>query len=266
MATGTVEWVPDDQVSECPLCTRCFSTTKRKHHCRACGRVVCGSCSSNQIYLPSHRKEERVCDRCFDLLQHDKGVPMNESFLENKQLETSLKSDLREKQLQEEWFRGFLLKVRGDAGDASGSEQGPSSEAEQRALLAGARNRWTQACAKAGKQKAETEALQARLAALDLECAEKQEAVAKLSRSIKTMESNLKLRPKLQSECEQLTRTNNSLQQELDGLRQRTQALEAYLPSNSTSSFQSFLSVGTSFQLTRMEECRYHCRRRCSVM
>ncbi|CAE7738994.1 Hydin, partial [Symbiodinium sp. CCMP2456] len=193
MATGTVEWVPDDQVSECPLCTRRFSTTKRKHHCRACGRVVCGSCSSNQIYLPSHRKEERVCDRCFDLLQHDKGVPMNESFLENKQLETSLKSDLREKQLQEEWFRGFLLKVRGDAGDASGSEQGPSSEAEQRALLAGARNRWTQACARAGKQKAETEALQTRVEALDRECAEKQEAIAKLTRSIKTMESTLAL-------------------------------------------------------------------------
>ena len=32
-----------------------------------------------------------MCDRCFDLLQHDKGVPMNESFLENKQLEAQLR-------------------------------------------------------------------------------------------------------------------------------------------------------------------------------
>ncbi|CAE7223881.1 Rufy1 [Symbiodinium natans] len=265
MATGTVEWVPDDQVSECPLCTRRFSTTKRKHHCRACGRVVCGSCSGNQLYLPSYQKEERVCDRCFDLLRHDKGRPMNESMMENKQLEASLKSDLREKQQQEEWFRSFLLKVRGDAGDAAGSEPDSSSEGELRALLAGARNRWTEACARAGRQKMATEELQSRCEELERECVEKQEAIAKLSRAIKTTESNLKVRPKLQSECEQLSRTNKSLQQELDGLRQRTQALEAHLPTRS-SSFQSFLSVGTSFQLTRMEECRYHCRRRCSVM
>eukprot|EP00435_Cladocopium_sp_Y103_P015819 s1994_g3.t2 len=92
-------WVPDEEVSECPLCTQKFSSTKRKHHCRACGR------------------EERVCDSCFDLLQHDKGRPVNEQFLELKRIEASLKADLREKQQQEEWFRSFLTQVSGQSCD-----------------------------------------------------------------------------------------------------------------------------------------------------
>ena len=32
-------------------------------------------------------QEERVCDGCFDLLQHDKGRPVNEQFLELKRIE-----------------------------------------------------------------------------------------------------------------------------------------------------------------------------------
>ena len=37
-----------------------FSSTKRKHHCRACGRVVCGSCSANKLFLPSYSKDDRT--------------------------------------------------------------------------------------------------------------------------------------------------------------------------------------------------------------
>ncbi len=48
-----------------------------QHHCRECGRVVCSTCSSHEIDLMSMRlgleptdgKLERVCDRCFVLLQ-----------------------------------------------------------------------------------------------------------------------------------------------------------------------------------------------------
>ena len=48
-----------------------------QHHCRECGRVVCSACSSHEIDLMSMRlgleptdgKLERVCDRCFVLLQ-----------------------------------------------------------------------------------------------------------------------------------------------------------------------------------------------------
>ena len=38
-------------------------------------------------------QEERVCDGCFDLLQHDKGRPVNEQFLELKRIEARIGSD-----------------------------------------------------------------------------------------------------------------------------------------------------------------------------
>ena len=38
-------------------------------------------------------QEERVCDGCFDLLQHDKGRPVNEQFLKLKRIEARIGSD-----------------------------------------------------------------------------------------------------------------------------------------------------------------------------
>lgn len=47
----TVLWQPDDSASHCPLCTLQFSWLQRKHHCRCCGRIVCGSCSNHRRVL-----------------------------------------------------------------------------------------------------------------------------------------------------------------------------------------------------------------------
>lgn len=63
-------WTPDSRVSMCQLCTSSFSALFRRHHCRACGRVVCSACSSNKaplIYLKC--RAARVCDQCFDTLK-----------------------------------------------------------------------------------------------------------------------------------------------------------------------------------------------------
>lgn len=48
-------WQPDSEVQACPLCKLPFNFFfLRRHHCRKCGRVVCGSCSSTWTeYLPS---------------------------------------------------------------------------------------------------------------------------------------------------------------------------------------------------------------------
>ncbi|MCJ1309492.1 hypothetical protein MMC25_003152 [Agyrium rufum] len=45
-------WQPDSEVSECPICHNAFTLFYRKHHCRKCGRVVCGSCSPHRITIP----------------------------------------------------------------------------------------------------------------------------------------------------------------------------------------------------------------------
>ncbi|CAO1619390.1 unnamed protein product [Sympodiomycopsis kandeliae] len=42
-----VPWQPDQLALQCPICTHPFKLGRRKHHCRACGRVVCGSNDNN---------------------------------------------------------------------------------------------------------------------------------------------------------------------------------------------------------------------------
>jgi len=61
-------WVPDMDVDRCTCCDLLFTITRRRHHCRACGRVACGSCSSQNRMLPSigYETPQRVCHDCND--------------------------------------------------------------------------------------------------------------------------------------------------------------------------------------------------------
>ncbi|KAF3855030.1 hypothetical protein F7725_023085 [Dissostichus mawsoni] len=66
-------WIPDPRTTMCMICTCEFTLTWRRHHCRACGKVVCQSCSSNKYcleYLKNHLA--RVCDQCIDVLLQQK--------------------------------------------------------------------------------------------------------------------------------------------------------------------------------------------------
>uniref|UniRef100_A0A6V1LWE2 FYVE-type domain-containing protein n=3 Tax=Heterosigma akashiwo TaxID=2829 RepID=A0A6V1LWE2_HETAK len=65
-------WVPDEEVTHCTQCQVMFDWAVRKHHCRACGRIFCQSCSENKALLPKEfcdRDPKRVCDPCFRALQ-----------------------------------------------------------------------------------------------------------------------------------------------------------------------------------------------------
>ena len=61
-------WVPDSEAKDCMRCLRVkFTALQRKHHCRKCGIVVCGGCSSNKMLLKEQsNKPLRVCDSCFE--------------------------------------------------------------------------------------------------------------------------------------------------------------------------------------------------------
>ena len=45
-------WIKDDSVNNCYSCNEEFNLFKRKHHCRACGRIFCFYCCNNFIKLP----------------------------------------------------------------------------------------------------------------------------------------------------------------------------------------------------------------------
>ncbi|XP_034382591.1 FYVE, RhoGEF and PH domain-containing protein 6 isoform X2 [Cyclopterus lumpus] len=65
-------WIPDLRATMCMMCTCEFTLTWRRHHCRACGRVVCQACSANKYYLEYLKNQPaRVCDHCFVKLQEN---------------------------------------------------------------------------------------------------------------------------------------------------------------------------------------------------
>uniref|UniRef100_A0A4X2MDN9 FYVE, RhoGEF and PH domain containing 6 n=1 Tax=Vombatus ursinus TaxID=29139 RepID=A0A4X2MDN9_VOMUR len=63
-------WIPDIRATMCMVCTSEFTLTWRRHHCRACGKIVCQACSSNKYGLDYLKNQPaRVCEHCFKELQ-----------------------------------------------------------------------------------------------------------------------------------------------------------------------------------------------------
>ncbi|KAM4761883.1 LOW QUALITY PROTEIN: hepatocyte growth factor-regulated tyrosine kinase substrate [Cyanocitta cristata] len=61
------DWV---DAEECHRCRVQFGVVTRKHHCRACGQIFCGKCSSKYSTIPKFgiEKEVRVCEPCYEHL------------------------------------------------------------------------------------------------------------------------------------------------------------------------------------------------------
>lgn len=43
---SVVPWIDEDSVKLCPYCAKTFGLSRRKHHCRLCGSVLCSDCST----------------------------------------------------------------------------------------------------------------------------------------------------------------------------------------------------------------------------
>mmetsp|Transcript_10319 Transcript_10319/g.13420 ORF Transcript_10319/g.13420 Transcript_10319/m.13420 type:complete len:146 (+) Transcript_10319:517-954(+) len=78
-------WINDESVSRCS-CGSQFSTFNRKHHCRRCGGIFCGVCTSERtrVLRCDEYKEARVCKSCFELAMLENQVDEHYSpFLRN---------------------------------------------------------------------------------------------------------------------------------------------------------------------------------------
>lgn len=65
-------WRPDESATECqvPGCGAAFTRTRPRHHCRACGEVVCGDCSAQEVPIENPLSATpvrlaRVCEDCY---------------------------------------------------------------------------------------------------------------------------------------------------------------------------------------------------------
>lgn len=65
-------WVPNDQRRHCAVCARAFGTFRPRHHCRACGEVICGKCSVlKRVDVPGTTlRNVRICSVCNMTVQH----------------------------------------------------------------------------------------------------------------------------------------------------------------------------------------------------
>lgn len=53
-------------------CREHFTMFNRRHHCRRCGRLVCGSCSTKKMVVEGFRENPtRVCDQCYSYYNKD---------------------------------------------------------------------------------------------------------------------------------------------------------------------------------------------------
>ncbi|CAG9856769.1 unnamed protein product [Phyllotreta striolata] len=91
-----VAWLDGSTVSRCPSCASSFNITRRQHHCRLCGSIMCNSCSyflpyeiAQTIVTPlnsgsskeqSGKESEtlRICYHCLDMLESRRRVQIDQ--------------------------------------------------------------------------------------------------------------------------------------------------------------------------------------------
>ncbi|KAL0483141.1 hypothetical protein AKO1_014817 [Acrasis kona] len=64
------QWVPDKDCHNCMDCNLAFTFLRRRHHCRYCGGIFCGSCTNKRISVLrfGHSDPVRVCNNCYQIL------------------------------------------------------------------------------------------------------------------------------------------------------------------------------------------------------
>ncbi|KAL5755459.1 hypothetical protein ACOSQ2_020205 [Xanthoceras sorbifolium] len=90
-------WMPDQSCRVCYECDSQFTIFNRRHHCRLCGRVFCGQCTTNSVPAPSvdpktdrdEWEKIRVCNYCFKQWQQGRAAHRNGNQVPNSNLSTS---------------------------------------------------------------------------------------------------------------------------------------------------------------------------------
>lgn len=122
-------WVKDETVTHCHECKCQFGMFVRKHHCRACGRIFCNTCSSyylnieNYSFMPQQPEEgitsviekylsgskgkapSRVCINCYNKI---KEMNRLESFI-NVLSFLEYNDIFKMKLVSKKWYKGVIF-------------------------------------------------------------------------------------------------------------------------------------------------------------
>jgi hypothetical protein len=104
-------WKPDHLVNECMQCKAKFGLFNRKHHCRVCGGIFCGTCSTRKLVTLGSGDPKRVCDTCFQ--GQKSAIQQGHSPLESPLMKESLKLETSETNqiLIESKLNGMVLSI-----------------------------------------------------------------------------------------------------------------------------------------------------------
>ncbi|GJQ76321.1 putative metal ion binding protein [Trypoxylus dichotomus] len=93
-----VAWLDGTNVTRCPSCTASFNITRRQHHCRLCGSIMCNNCSeflsyetARIIVIPKYSGDSginipnkgdndsiRICRHCMVMLENRRFIQMQQ--------------------------------------------------------------------------------------------------------------------------------------------------------------------------------------------
>jgi len=57
------KWMADEESDSCGVCGSPFTLLLRRHHCRSCGKIFCGDCTTQELFFTDSQKPERVCNQ-----------------------------------------------------------------------------------------------------------------------------------------------------------------------------------------------------------
>lgn len=100
-ATNKPDIWEDDDKKKCSLCSQQFTTFKRRHHCRACGKLICGDCTATKTPY-------RKCYECF--AEERKRVPttVNET---SSDAESSIEIAPRKKERPDSFRKRMVFTI-----------------------------------------------------------------------------------------------------------------------------------------------------------
>jgi hypothetical protein len=91
------EWRPDTASNACLCCGTAFSLFCRRHHCRACGELVCGACSpyTELVAEFGYDGAVRVCKTCTanDAITASPGAPTSATSSEASNSDSEMEDD-----------------------------------------------------------------------------------------------------------------------------------------------------------------------------
>ncbi len=106
-------WVNEADTDNCAGCSKPFSYSVWKHHCRACGEVFCSECSDKKRSVPErgYTTPVRVCNLCY--LQKTKDADKTAKEPVNVYLsEAEVSARASHQEVMESMLRMYKARVR----------------------------------------------------------------------------------------------------------------------------------------------------------